>query len=730
MQEQLSRLVTTAVILLAILASSISVGQAQRNFKDSESRDTTQTPNWESEQIYLRAAPYGVGAEEVWGVAGGTGSRVTVVVLEGGCINVLHEDIQTTDIRFVLESGRATHADGSTGIIAADSNTFGMTGIAYDASIGAISTSVAALPAAIAMAVDSTEVGDIITISMQISHIEKATAVPVENDSAVFAAIKAATDAGWILVEAAGNGGGSLDQRPCCADIYHKHSGAIMVGSSNLNHTRFGSSNFGERVDMHAYGHGVYSLGYGVLYGTDTVDFSDYYTGAYGQTSAATPQVAGACAVVQSVSKAVLGHTMDHNEMRAILKQHSTPQAQATDHIGPMPNVEGAVNEILGGVTFTVDSWFGTAPFEAGFTAFTNQLATSWLWDFGDGHTSTAQSPVHEYDLDGTYNVTLTAVIGQDTSTVTRTAFIEAFRDTLIDFTADTSLGPAPLKVSFDGWADATLPTDAWIWDFGDGDSAFVENPVHVYEEPGIYAVKLQVGTGDIAHSIIESDYIAVYADTMIVSGVDVMQPRPVEVPVYFRNTLPVEEIYVPVRWFGPLSCSFDSFSTVGCRTGYFGNQQPIHSDMAGQCTTILLSTEPGQPDLLPDTGTVLKLYFTIPYSAVEGQIDTIDISGYSSRLPLFVSIGNSHQVETVSGEVAYVDCLGIRGNVDGDPSELVNVLDLLYLRDFMFYGGPPPPSMIEANVDGDVAEEINIMDLIYLNDYIFNSGPAPPSCP
>ena len=34
--------------------------------------------------------------------------------------------------------------------------------------------------------------------------------------------------------------------------------------------------------------------------------------------------------------------------------------------------------------------------------------ASSWLWDFGDGYTSTQQHPIHVYGSPGTYNVTLT----------------------------------------------------------------------------------------------------------------------------------------------------------------------------------------------------------------------------------------------------------------------------------------------------------------------------------
>lgn len=47
-----------------------------------------------------------------------------------------------------------------------------------------------------------------------------------------------------------------------------------------------------------------------------------------------------------------------------------------------------------------------------GEISFTDQSingATSWLWDFGDGNTSTSQNPTHTYQNQGTYTVSLTA---------------------------------------------------------------------------------------------------------------------------------------------------------------------------------------------------------------------------------------------------------------------------------------------------------------------------------
>ncbi|MGM0566022.1 MAG: PKD domain-containing protein [Bacteroidota bacterium] len=51
--------------------------------------------------------------------------------------------------------------------------------------------------------------------------------------------------------------------------------------------------------------------------------------------------------------------------------------------------------------------------------AFTNKSTNSenYLWDFGDGETSTEENPVHEYAESGTYEVVLTATNADDVST-------------------------------------------------------------------------------------------------------------------------------------------------------------------------------------------------------------------------------------------------------------------------------------------------------------------------
>lgn len=49
---------------------------------------------------------------------------------------------------------------------------------------------------------------------------------------------------------------------------------------------------------------------------------------------------------------------------------------------------------------------------------------TSWIWNFGDGNSSTLQNPTHTYSSPGTYNVSLTISDGATTETETKTSLI------------------------------------------------------------------------------------------------------------------------------------------------------------------------------------------------------------------------------------------------------------------------------------------------------------------
>ncbi len=73
--------------------------------------------------------------------------------------------------------------------------------------------------------------------------------------------------------------------------------------------------------------------------------------------------------------------------------------------------------------------------------------------------------------------------------------------------------------------------------------------------------------------------------------------------------------------------------------------------------------------------------------------------------------------------------CRGMTGNINGDPTDILDVSDLVYLVNYMFQGGPEPYCMLEVNLDGLGNPPVDIADLVYLVNYMFSSGPAPVPC-
>ena len=79
-----------------------------------------------------------------------------------------------------------------------------------------------------------------------------------------------------------------------------------------------------------------------------------------------------------------------------------------------------------------------------------------------------------------------------------------------------------------------------------------------------------------------------------------------------------------------------------------------------------------------------------------------------------------------------------LRGNVDNDGDDIIDISDLVYQVDYMFNSGPPPTGWEEANIDGsgpvdpsgDGPADVDISDLVHLVDYMFTGGPPPAACP
>ncbi len=92
----------------------------------------------------------------------------------------------------------------------------------------------------------------------------------------------------------------------------------------------------------------------------------------------------------------------------------------------------------------------------------------------------------------------------------------------IANFIADNLHGKAPLEVHFTNLS-LNDPLE-FAWDFNnDGEfDSFEQNPTYIYEEPGVYSVKLIVNSYEIADTLVLNEYITVRSDTYIgeVSGI------------------------------------------------------------------------------------------------------------------------------------------------------------------------------------------------------------------
>ncbi len=118
----------------------------------------------------------------------------------------------------------------------------------------------------------------------------------------------------------------------------------------------------------------------------------------------------------------------------------------------------------------------------------TSMGAASFLWDFGDGTTSTEVSPIHTYANGGSYTVTLT---GLDLTMTPVTFIQQAVNVVEARFTANVS------------GADVTTTNESlgsiatYSWDFGDGTVLSDFAPLHTYAGSGDFLIRLTVTAVD-----------------------------------------------------------------------------------------------------------------------------------------------------------------------------------------------------------------------------------------
>ena len=127
----------------------------------------------------------------------------------------------------------------------------------------------------------------------------------------------------------------------------------------------------------------------------------------------------------------------------------------------------------------------------------TSAEAAFWLWDFGDGNTSTEQNPQHAYATSGAYFVTLTGTSMNGCSNTDEVMLI-VNPEPVAGFDADQTSCTNEAILFTDTSVTPNGVITEWQWDMGDGTVYTINNPndrniTHQFATPNQFLVSLTI---------------------------------------------------------------------------------------------------------------------------------------------------------------------------------------------------------------------------------------------
>ena len=178
----------------------------------------------------------------------------------------------------------------------------------------------------------------------------------------------------------------------------------------------------------------------------------------------------------------------------------STSKSSSSDKVGNAPVAN-----------FTGSPLSGDPSLQVTFTNTSTGTIDTCSWDFGDGGVSSAASPVHTYDTDGVYTVSLTVVGPGGSDTETKVAYITCGNPPgpTVDFEGTPLSGTEPLPVTFTDLSTGNN-VHAWSWSFGDGGTSTQQHPQHTYNTAGTFDVTLTATDDDGTKSLTKTTYVDV----------------------------------------------------------------------------------------------------------------------------------------------------------------------------------------------------------------------------
>ncbi len=153
--------------------------------------------------------------------------------------------------------------------------------------------------------------------------------------------------------------------------------------------------------------------------------------------------------------------------------------------------------------------------FDNSITGNVNDPITGWVWNFGDGTSSTSQNPSHTYTASGTYSISVTVTTGGGCTNNSSSApiVVSAYPFPVASF----SINSTYLNLPYDALVCTNQSSGAitYNWNFGDGGQSTEINPNHNYTSVGAFQIQLiatsQYGCSDTAYRQIITDADVVF---------------------------------------------------------------------------------------------------------------------------------------------------------------------------------------------------------------------------
>ena len=325
-------------------------------------------------QAWREVFPAGVGITAAADVPGGGGENVTIVDIEYAW-DPTHEDLlrSASDLGGVPDPTWAFHGTGVVGILAAGDNGFGVIGAAPLATVLVQAPFFEAdagfdydVARAIVEASAVLSAGDVILVEQQFYGLD-GEFVPASFDAGVREAIRAASAAGIVVVEPAGNDDVNLDD-PAYEGAFTDDTGVLRVGGGASSFAAIPrarvASNYGSLVWVQGWAGDIVTTA-GPPY-TDLFYPRDdprhigpppfviartakhqAYTASFAGTSGAAAMIAGLVGVIESVAIATRGAPLTPLEVRSVLAEAGVAAPDGEVSVGALPDLRRVLRSWL-----------------------------------------------------------------------------------------------------------------------------------------------------------------------------------------------------------------------------------------------------------------------------------------------------------------------------------------------------------------------------------------------